>query len=133
MKLSVKSRYGIKVMIVLAENYGNGTMTLGNIASVAGVTEPYLEKLLSLLKKATLVSSTRGATGGYELTRSPMDISAGEIVRALEDGLEIVDCINGGCGEKGNCTAYAVWNKLYHAINDTLDGISLNSLINEDR
>lgn len=132
MKLSVKARYGLKVMCILAENYGNGIMPLTTIANKSQVTEPYLEKLFSLLKKAELVQSVRGANGGYELTKSPGDISVGEIVRALEDGLEIVDCINGKCDQQKKCLTYSVWNKMYNAINDTLDGMSLASLIRED-
>ena len=129
MKLSVKSRYGLKVMLTLAENYGNGTMPLSYVASQTDISEPYLEKLFSMLKKANLVVATRGASGGYELIRAPKDISVGEVVRGLEDGLEIIDCINGSCEEQNKCVAYGVWNKLYHAINDTLDSISLESLI----
>ena len=132
MKLSVKSRYGLKVMLVLAEHYGDGAIPLSSIATWTSISEPYLEKLFSLLKKAKLVSATRGATGGYELVRPPKDIGVGEVVRGLEDGLEIVDCINGKCSEQTKCATYSVWAKLYKAINDTLDNISLESLMNED-
>lgn len=132
MKLSSKARYGLKAMCYMAENYGKGVVSLPTMAESIGVSEKYLEQLISALRKAELVEATRGANGGYFLERSPKDINVGEILRVLEDGLVIVDCIAGNCDNKCMCNTYNVWNKLYKAINNCLDEMSLDSLINQE-
>ena len=132
MKLSSKARYGLKAMCYMAENYGKGVVSLPTMAESIGVSEKYLEQLISALRKAELVEATRGANGGYFLERSPKDINVGEILRVLEDGLVIVDCISGNCDNKCMCNTYNVWNKLYKAINNCLDEMSLDSLINQE-
>lgn len=129
MKLSSKARYGLKAMCYMAENYGNGVVSLPTMAESTGISEKYLEQLIATLRKAGLVEATRGASGGYCLSRSPEKINVGEILRELEDGLVIVDCISGDCSDKCKCNTYNVWNKLYKAINSCLDEMSLDSLI----
>ncbi|MGN0771658.1 MAG: RrF2 family transcriptional regulator [Christensenellales bacterium] len=137
MKLSSKARYGLKAMCYLAqkEAYGDNVVSLSAVAEDIGVSDKYLEQLFATLKKAELVSSSRGASGGYVLPRAADEISVGEILRALEDGLVIVDCVSGECSNQcGNssgcqCTTHGVWDKLYKTINDCLDGMSLASVI----
>lgn len=129
MKLSSKGRYGLKAMCELANHYGEGSLSLPYIASATGLSEKYLEQLLSVLKKDNLVGATRGANGGYYLTKKPEDISVGEVLRCLENGLEIVDCISGDCCNKATCQTHNVWAKLYREINNCLDSISLRQLI----
>lgn len=137
MKLSSKARYGLKAMCCLAERqaYDDKVVALSAIAEDIGVSDKYLEQLFSALKKAELVASSRGAGGGYVLPRDAEDISVGEILRALEDGLVIVDCVSGECSKQcGNseschCTTHSVWDKLYKTINDCLDSMSLASVI----
>ncbi|MCX4362117.1 MAG: Rrf2 family transcriptional regulator [Clostridia bacterium] len=145
MKLSSKARYGLKAMCYMADRYGEGVISLSTMSSSIGVSDKYLEQLISTLRKAGLISANRGANGGYFLSKEPDKISVGEIIRALEDGLVIIDCLSGECdskcgcstnpcdGEgKCNCKTYNVWNKLYEAINDCLDSMSLSSLIKNE-
>lgn len=145
MKLSSKARYGLKAMCYMADRHGEGVISLSTMSSSIGVSEKYLEQLISTLRKAGLISANRGANGGYFLSKSPDDISVGEIIRALEDGLVIIDCLSGECDSKCgcstnpcdgdgrcNCKTYNVWNKLYEAINDCLDSMSLSSLIKKE-
>ena len=135
MKLSSKARYGLRAMCYMAENYNKGSLSLTLISQSIGVSEKYLEQLLSSLRKAQLVGATRGVNGGYFLEKAPTDISVGEILRVLEDGLVIVDCLTGNCSNlcghtsKCDCNTYDVWNKLYMAINGCLDSMSLASII----
>ena len=96
MKLSSKSRYGLKAMCELAVKYDEVVSTL-QIAESTSTSEAYLEQLMAILKRAGLIVSIRGAGGGYKLARSPYDISVGEILRALEDDLKFVECISGEC------------------------------------
>ncbi len=144
MKLSSKARYGLKAMCYMAERYGDGVASLPVMSQSIGVSEKYLEQLISSLRKASLVEAVRGANGGYYLSKSPEQISVGEILRVLEDGLVIIDCLSGECDSKCgcssnpcesdgkcNCSTYNVWNRLYEAINSCLDGMDLASLINQ--
>ena len=131
MKLSSKARYGLKAMCYLAQHYGQGAKPLNAMASSTQLSEKYLEQLLAILRKAGLVESARGAAGGYYLSRSPEQISAGEVLRAVEDGLVIVDCLSGACDNRRQCATYHVWNKLYRAINECLDAMTLSSLPEE--
>ncbi|MDE6361765.1 MAG: Rrf2 family transcriptional regulator [Clostridia bacterium] len=145
MKLSSKARYGLKAMCYMADRHGDGVISLSTMSSSIGVSEKYLEQLISTLRKAGLISANRGANGGYFLSKDPDDISVGEIIRALEDGLVIIDCLSGECDSKCgcstnpcdgdgkcNCKTYNVWNKLYEAINDCLDSMSLSSLLKKE-
>lgn len=128
MKLSSKARYGLKAMCILAQSY-DSVVSLSQIADTASLSPAYLEQLIATLKKAGLVVATRGAGGGYKLSREPAKINVGDIVRVLEDDLEIVDCISGECANKCNCSTHVVWQKMYDAINDALDNITLESLL----
>ncbi len=75
------------------------------------------------LSQVGVLVATRGASGGYMLSRKPQEISCGEIIRALENDLKIVECVDAPCSKK--CQSIYVWRKLYSGINDILDGISL--------
>ena len=146
MKLSSKARYGLKAMCYMADHHGEGVISLSLMSSSIGVSDKYLEQLLSSLRKAGLVDANRGASGGYFLAKDPDNISVGDILRVLEDGLVIIDCLSGECDnkckcstdssgecdDKCNCSTYEVWNKLYIAINECLDGMSLSNLITNE-
>lgn len=145
MKLSSKARYGLKAMCYMADHHGDGVISLSTMATSLGVSDKYLEQLISTLRKAGLISANRGANGGYFLSKTPNEISVGEIIRALEDGLVIIDCLSGECDSKCgcssnpcggdgkcNCSTYNVWNKLFEAINECLDSMSLSSLIKKE-
>lgn len=131
MKLSSKSRYGLRAMVYIAER--GEVVSLASVARDTATSEAYLEQLFSLLKKAGLVKSVRGASGGYKLAKAACKITIGEIVRALEDELEIVDCISGECESKCNCVSHKVWRTLYDAINDALDSITLAGVLSDDK
>lgn len=132
MKLSTKARYGLKACLVLAEHYSEPPMSMNKISMLTGMSAGYLEQLFSLLRKDGIIVSERGAGGGYKLSRSPQQVSVGEILRSLEDGLELVDCISGICDEKQECAAFTVWNKLYLEMNRFLDSMNLQSLLQKE-
>ena len=92
MKLSTKGRYGLRALIDLAQYSGEAPVSITSISSRQDISERYLEQLMAMLKKAGIVSSVRGAGGGYILAKDMKDISAGDILRALEGSLEPVDC-----------------------------------------
>ena len=107
MKLSTRGRYGIHTMYDLALNGENGPQSIKAIAERGGMPEAYLEQLIAGLKKAGLVTSTRGAQGGYMLARSADKITVGDVLRALEGGLSLVDCLDEeeACGKSCACRA----------------------------
>lgn len=129
MKMSSKARYGLYVAVELAKAYSQvEVVTVSTLAQSTGVTEKYLEQIIALMKKANIVQSMRGASGGYKLTDEPNNITIGQVLRAVEDNLEIVDCLHKGCTNKCNCVSHNLWTKLYDNINGYLDTISLLQL-----
>ncbi len=129
MKLSSKAKYGIKACHILGTNYPNNAVSASVLESYISVSGKYLEKIMRLLAKRDIVSANRGANGGYYLSRSPEQITIGEIVRALEDDMEIVECVKGDAKCKC-CPSSGVWKRLYEGINKLLDDMTLSQMIN---
>ena len=94
MKLSTKGRYGLRAMIDLAQYSEQEAVSISSIAQRQNISESYLEQLVAKLKKSGLVMSTRGAQGGYRLARPADEISVGDVLRALEGGLNLVECLD---------------------------------------
>ena len=133
MKMSSKARYGLYVAVELAKNYNTTEcLNVATLSQATGVTEKYLEKIIALMKRNGIVSATRGSNGGYKLTASPDYITVGRVLRAVEDNLEIVDCLHSECEHRGKCVAHNLWGKLYDNINSYLDTISLTQLTEDD-
>lgn len=131
MKLSTRGRYGLKAMVDLALNYGQGQMTVNALAQKQGVSEAYLEQLIAALRRAGLISSIRGAQGGYVLARPPEQISAGEILHTLEGTTALIDCVGSeafDCDNACTCSARPLWLKLQSKINGVLDSTSVYEL-----
>ena len=130
MKLSTRGRYGIQTMYDLALNGENKPQSIKAIAERGGMPEAYLEQLIAGLKKAGLVTSTRGAQGGYMLARPAEQITVGEVLRALEGGLGLVDCLDEEdvCGKSCACPSRIVWLKLRDGLNRIVDGITLKDM-----
>ena len=133
MKMSSKARYGLYVAVELAKNYSDDVLVnVTSLSQSTGVTEKYLEQIIALMKRDDIVSATRGASGGYKLTDSPDNITVGRILRAVEDNLEIVDCLHSGCANHKKCVARSLWGKLYDNINSYLDTITLTQLAEDN-
>jgi Rrf2 family protein len=90
---STKGEYGVRLMVQLGRHYGSGPASLAEIAAEEDLPRAYLEQLVTSLRDAGLVVSTRGARGGYELSRPPIDIGMGEILRALEGPIAPMFCV----------------------------------------
>ena len=129
MKLSSKTHYGLMACHILAKSYPVDTVSASVLESKISVSGKYLEQIMRMLSRRDIVSASRGANGGYYLTRSPKDITVGEIVRALEDDMEIIECVKGDAKCKC-CPTSGVWKKLYEGINDILDDMNLEQMIN---
>lgn len=137
MKLSTKGRYGLRAMIDMARYSGEEPVSISSVAARQGISEGYLEQIVSLLKKAGLVKSIRGATGGYMPAKDIGEISVGDILRALEGNLEPVRCAafysEEGCVESEGCVTKYVWQKINESINETVDQIKLSELVRESK
>ena len=135
MKLSTRSRYGIHAMYDLAVNANGGPQPIKAIAEREGIPEAYLEQLIAVLKREKLVTSTRGAQGGYMLARKPEEITVGDVLRALEGGLNLVDCLeeDDACGKSCDCPTRIVWIKVRDGLNRIVDGITLRDMIEDYR
>ena len=134
MKLSTRSRYGLKAVVDLAVCYGEGPTPLPQLAAMQGVSEAYLEQLLRTLKKGGVVDSVRGAQGGYALSRPPADISVEEVLGALEGSTALTDCVDTtskGCQNACTCSARPLFIKLQKKINDVLSATSIQDLADD--
>ncbi|MCK5061642.1 Rrf2 family transcriptional regulator [Candidatus Parcubacteria bacterium] len=133
MKFSTRTTYGVRAMIALAKNYGQGSLSLRNIAREEKISRGYLERLFARLKKSELVKAVKGKDGGYTLAKAPGKINMFEIIRSLEGNLSPFHCIeeNGKiyCSRECRCGATKVLVDVQKAINNTLKGITLKDLV----
>ncbi len=137
MKLSTRARYGLRALIDLAIYSDAEAVSIQSIANRQNISVSYLEQLMAKMKKAGLVESSRGASGGYRLARPMEEISVGDVLRVLEGSLEAVDC--NGYGEERTCVgaefcvAKYVWKRINDSITEAVDHIMLGQLIEESR
>ena len=94
MKISTKGRYALRLMIDLAMHENEGYISIKSISQRQGISEKYLEQIIKMLSKNSLVESTRGAQGGYKLTKKPSEYTVGEILRVTEGSLAPVSCLD---------------------------------------
>lgn len=125
MKISTKGRYGLTIMMELANNYGEGPTSLKSIAQLHNLSEHYLEQLVSPLRNAGLVKSIRGAYGGYILPKSPKEITAGDVIRVLEGPISPVEF-----EEEEDPAKRHLWLRIRDSISQVLDTTTLEDLIN---
>ncbi len=115
---------------ILANNYPDNPVSATMLEGMIKVSAKYLEKILRMLSKREIVTANRGTNGGYLLTRPPEQVTVGEIVRTLEDDMEIIECVKNDKDKKCKCCPSSkVWKKLYDGINDLLDSMTLKQVI----
>lgn len=134
MKVSTRGEYGVRAMVALAKNYGQGPMSISAVSKASSVPMAYLEQLIGPLRRAGLVESKRGARGGYQLTRDPYDVIVGEVFRVMEGPVAPMDCVSEDISEQtcpliDGCETRPVWLRMRDAIVVTLDSTSLGDLI----
>ncbi len=122
-------------MVQLGRHYGSGPSSLAEIAAEEDLPRAYLEQLAFVLRDAGLVASTRGAHGGYTLTRPPAEITMSSVLRALEGPLAPMICATDdptaeiACDRTSSCTVNFLWVKVRDAIAGALDGMTLADLV----
>ncbi len=136
LRVSTKGEYGVRIMVDLARYYGGRPRSLTDIAQAESLPLAYLEQLVKLLRESEppLVASTRGAHGGYRLSRPPEEITMGEIVRVLEGPIAPMICATEGemtqiCGYLEACKTRYLWAKVRDAVAQTLDTMTLADLV----
>jgi len=130
LRISKLTDYGTVLLAHLAENPA-GVCSAADVAAATGIALPTVSKLLKSLAKSGLVTSTRGANGGYELSRSPAAISAADIIDALEGPVSITECssIDSLCEHEGVCSVGGAWQRINVAIRRALGDITLSDLL----
>jgi Rrf2 family cysteine metabolism transcriptional repressor len=131
---STKGEYGVRLMVQLGRRYGLGPASLAEIAAEEDLPRAYLEQLVTSLRDAGLVTSTRGARGGYELNSNPSDIRMSEVLRALEGPIAPMICASdepdhSTCSRSTLCTVNLLWVRVRDAISDALDSMTLADLV----
>jgi len=131
LKISTRSRYGLRALLELALHHGEGPLMMQSIADSQGVSRKYLDAIFASLKTAGLVRSRRGVGGGHLLARDPNQIKLGDVMRALEGPLSLVDCVGDPelCDRSHRCVTRDVWGEVGTAIENVLDGITLADLV----
>jgi len=133
MKLSTKGRYGVKAMVDLAINYGKSPISIKSISSRQNISEYYLEQLFSVLRKAELIKSIRGANGGYILAKDPKEITVYQVLEVLEGPIEISTCLDSdGCNNIDCCATRIVWKKIKDSIDSVTMAITLQDIVDDD-
>ncbi len=134
MKISTKGRYATRVMLDLALHDTGECIKAKDIAARQGISEKYLEQIISILNKAGYVKSVRGAQGGYRLAKAPKEYTV--ILRLTEGSLAPVACLEDGadaCERWDTCETLDVWRDLYGAINQVVDGVTIADLAEKAR
>lgn len=132
MKISTKGRYALRLMLDIALNDSEAPVRIKDIAERQQISDKYLEQIVSSLNKAGLVKSLRGPQGGYRLTRAPEDYRVGDVLRLIEGSLAPVACLDDAvnmCPRSAKCATLILWEKLYEAITDVVDNVTLADLI----
>ncbi|HBI93537.1 MAG: Rrf2 family transcriptional regulator [Terrisporobacter othiniensis] len=133
MKLSTKGKYGLKAIFELSLHVNEGPMPLNMIASKQKIPEQYLEQIFSTLKKSKLITSVRGAQGGYLLNKAPNEVTVGDVLAILEGPVALSQCIidEGVCENSNDCSTKLVWEKLKKGIEDVLNSITLQDMVDD--
>ncbi len=132
MKISTKGRYALRLMLDLAMNDQGNPVRVREIAGRQGISDKYLEQIISILTKAGYVKSIRGPQGGYRLNKSAASYTVGSILRLTEGSLSPVACMEDEinlCGRNGDCMTLPLWEKLDEAIKNVVDHITLQDMI----
>lgn len=132
MRISAKELYGLRAMSEFARNYGQGPLSLAEVARTQGISQAYLEQIAIDLRRAGLLYSKRGAHGGYFLTRKPEATTAGDVIRALEGSILPVQCVAEQrclpCAREEKCSTRGIWEQVRDRLVETLDSITLADL-----
>jgi Rrf2 family transcriptional regulator, iron-sulfur cluster assembly transcription factor len=132
MKLSTRGRYGTRLMLELAKQYGKGPISMSDISRNQKIPIKYLEQLIIPLKKANLITSVRGPKGGHMLAKAPNEINLWEILLRLESKFTFVDCLADEtcCDSIATCPIRPVWGKAFDSMKSIFKNTTLIDVLN---
>ena len=135
MKVSTKGDYGVRALVELAHRYGQGPVQSAEIAARQEVPEPYLDQLLTTLRRAGFIRSVRGPQGGHALIRDPREVKLDEVIEALEGSLAPIACVDDpeACTRTGGCVQREVWERVRDATEEILQSVSIADLAEKER
>ena len=136
MIVSTKGRYALRVMLSFAQRGGEEYIPLKEIAEAAGISQKYLESIMTTLSKAGFVDAVHGKGGGYRLNRPPEEYTVGSILKLTEGSLAPVSCTTQGpaaCSRSTCCQTKPMWEKLDKMIDEFFEGITLADLLAESK
>ncbi|MDD3117673.1 MAG: Rrf2 family transcriptional regulator [Victivallales bacterium] len=136
MKLSTKSRYGLRVLLQIAADSAENRVVPGHkLAEKQAISEPYLEQIMIPLKNSGIVSTVRGCRGGYRLNRPAAAISVLDIIELFEGEFGLVKCRDGQhvCARRDHCVAARVWQELSGALREKARSINIAALAEEEK
>lgn len=131
MKLSKKSRYGLRALIDLAVNSRTEQVSLGSIAQRNDISAQYLEHVFSALRKAHIVKSIKGSQGGYFLQKDPKEITVAQIVEALEGSYNLedeIDSLSVGRGDQ-EAIQHLIIERINNSVQEILEDVTLKDLV----
>ena len=135
MKLSTRTRYGIRAMLELAGKYGEGPLQIKVIANRQDISVKYLEQLMAMLRSGGFVRSIRGSKGGYILSKVPAQIKLDELFTCLEGPVVAVECVEDEnfCARAADCVTRQVWAQVQAAMVKVLQSMTLQDLVNRTK
>jgi Rrf2 family protein len=135
MKLTTKTRYGVRLLLDLAQHQDKGAVQMSKISIRQNVSVKYLEQIIRILKQAKFVNSIRGPKGGHMLAKRPEEITLGDITRLFEGQAELADCISNPekCPMSDDCLIRPAWQKATQALYRELDSITIADLLENEK
>lgn len=135
MRLSTRARYGVRLMLYLAESSRKGPIYLKDIANSEEISEKYLSQLMIPLKAKGLVTTFRGVHGGYLLGKPASEITMRDIIELLEGDLTLVDCVGNSdvCYKTSICASRELWNEMSSVLVGFLDKYTLEDLVSKSK
>ncbi len=134
MIVSTKGRYALRVMVCLAQRQSEDYIPLKEIAEAEGISQKYLESIMTVLSKAGFVDALHGKGGGYRLNRPASGYTVGGILKLTEGALNVASCTAQGpaaCARSECCHALPMWERLDKMIDDFFEGITLADLLKD--
>lgn len=132
MLISSKGRYALRIMLELAEHYGEAFIPMKDMAQRQGISKGYIAQIMPILSKNGLVDSIHGKGGGYRLTRPPRECTVGEILHLTEESLAPVSCLQcdaAPCERAAHCKTLPVWRKMEAITNAYIDSLTLQDIL----
>ena len=137
MAISQKCQYALRATFELSKNFGKGPIKIAAIAENQTIPIKFLETILSELKNGGFLMSKRGPAGGYILTTSPEELTAGDIIKFIDGPLTPVKCIAGNypgrCPQYGKCSFLSMWQESQKSLADVFKSYTLAQLVESDK